>query len=120
MHLYPRTAAVERQADAGIAARRLDNGAALFQDAFLLGPIDHRNADAVLYRIARVQALHLRQDRRLYLVLLCNIIDPDDRRIPDQAQNILVKFHYLGFRLLPTTPTDYNHLLSRSLSRMTF
>ena len=65
----------KRKADARIAARRLDDRAAFFENAFFLGPVDHRNADAVLDRITRVQALHLGKDLRLDLVLFCDVVD---------------------------------------------
>ena len=95
-HKYALIAAYGRdqcETDAGVARCRLDDRAALFQDALALGPVDHRDADAVLDRISGVQTLHLGVDRRLDLELLCNIVDPYERRFADQSENVVIKFH---------------------------
>ena len=68
---------------------------AFLENAFLFGPIDHRNADTVLNGIARVQALHLRVNLRFYLVLFCYVVDPDKRCLADQGQYVLVIIHSL-------------------------
>jgi hypothetical protein len=51
-----------RQADAGVARGRLDDGATGFQQAARLGVLDHGQRDAVLDRTARVGALGLDPD----------------------------------------------------------
>ena len=53
----------ERERDAGVAARGLDDRGAAGLDAALgLGGLDHRHADAVLDRAARVEHLELGED----------------------------------------------------------
>src|SRR3546814_2121514 len=51
-----------READAGVARRRLDDGAAGLQAAVALGRLDHREADAILDRAARIAAFGLYPD----------------------------------------------------------
>ena len=52
----------QRERDAGVAARRLEQLAARLQLARRLGGVDHRLRDAVLDRAGRVLALELRVD----------------------------------------------------------
>ena len=54
----------DREADAGVAARGLDDHAARLQLAPPLGALDDREADAVLDRAARVEVLGLAVERR--------------------------------------------------------
>ena len=54
----------DREADARVARRRLDDRAARLQRARLLGGVDHAHGDPVLHRAARVQVLDLREHRR--------------------------------------------------------
>ena len=77
----------EREADAGVAARRLDERAARLQDAGLLRRLDHRERDAVLHGPARVEVLDLDDHLRGALVELA---DADERRIADQFGNVFV------------------------------
>src|SRR5205085_2221127 len=53
------------QADAGVAAGRLDDHRVLLDLAGLLASRDHRLADAVLDRPERVEVFELADDRRL-------------------------------------------------------
>src|SRR4029079_13156745 len=53
------------QTHTGVAARRLDDRPAGLEQALALGVLDHAQTDAVLYRAAWVEVLHLRDDRRL-------------------------------------------------------
>ena len=53
------------QAVAGVAARRLDDGAARLEQPGPLGGLDHGQPDAVLDRAAGVEHLELGQDERL-------------------------------------------------------
>ena len=55
------------QAVAGVAGGRLDDRAARLEQAGALGRLDHRQADAVLDRAARVEHLELGQEERLAL-----------------------------------------------------
>ena len=55
------------EADAGVAAGRLDDGAAGLQRPGLLGGRDHLHRDAVLDRAARVEVLDLGQDQRRHV-----------------------------------------------------
>ena len=57
----------DRQAVAGVAARGLDDRAARLEQAVALGRLDHRQADAVLDRAARVEHLELGEEQRLAL-----------------------------------------------------
>ena len=66
-----------RQADAGVAAGRLDDRAAGFQLARFLGVLDHRQRDAVLDRPAGIGAFGL--DPHLALAAE-QAVDPDARR----------------------------------------
>lgn len=55
----------DRQADARVAARRLDDRAAGLQLTALFGGLDHAQGDPVLDRPAGVEVLDLGQNRRL-------------------------------------------------------
>ena len=52
----------ERERDAGVAAGRLDDDGVLFEDAALLGVLDHRHADAVLDAAERIEKFALEQN----------------------------------------------------------
>ena len=80
------------QAVAGVAGRRLDDGAARLEQALALGRLDHRQADAVLDRAARVEHLELGQEERLALgrtQVAGDPADPDERRVADQVEDRL-------------------------------
>ena len=53
----------DRQADAGVAGGRLDDGAARAQAAVAFGGLDHADADAILDRAARVEVFELGDNR---------------------------------------------------------
>jgi hypothetical protein len=53
-----------RQADTGVARRRLDDRAARLQRPVRLGGFDHPQRDPVLHRAARVEVLHLGEHQR--------------------------------------------------------
>ena len=57
----------DREAVAGVAAGRLDDGPARLEEAGALGGLDHRQADAVLDRAAGVEHLQLGEQERLAL-----------------------------------------------------
>ena len=73
----------QRQADAGIAGRALDDRAARLQRAALLRILDDRQRRAVLDRAAGIHELGLAQD--LAAGRLRGAAQPDQRRIADRA-----------------------------------
>ena len=77
----------ERQTDAGVPARRLDDDAARLERSAALRLLDHRQADAVLHRAAGVRLLHLRPDRRTRAVP--QRAQPDERRVPDELEDVV-------------------------------
>jgi len=54
----------QRQADAGVAAGRFDDGAAGFQIAHAFGAVNHGLADAVFDAAAGIQRFNFRQHQR--------------------------------------------------------
>ena len=75
-----------RQADAGVARGRLDDRAARPEDAAALGVLDHREADAVLDRAARVRPLGLHPHVDLRAVGV-QAVDADVRGVPDGLED---------------------------------
>ena len=103
------------QAVTGVAGCRLDDRAAGLEEAGPLGCLDHRQADPILDRTARVQHLQLGQQERLTVgraKVPREPADPDERRAPDQIQNGLRVLHRgedtvsdgLGPRLVAVRP----------------
>jgi hypothetical protein len=45
------------------------------------------------HRITRIQALHLGQYLCLYLSLFGDVVNLNERRVSDQAEDIVVKIH---------------------------
>ena len=92
----------------GVARGRLDDRAARLEQAGALGGLDHRQADAVLDRAARVEHLELGQEERLAIgrpEVAGEPADPDERRAADQVQDRLRVLHRArGYRaaLRPT------------------
>jgi hypothetical protein len=70
----------ERDADAGVAARRLDQGVAGLDAAALLGVLDHALADAVLHGTAGVVVLALGEEVAREAVLLLELVAPGEER----------------------------------------
>ena len=72
----------ERDADAGVAGRALDDSAAFLKDAAPLGVVDHGASDAVLDAAARIRKLQLRVELRA----LGNVetADPHQRGVADE------------------------------------
>ena len=93
-----------RQAEAGIAGGRLDDGAAGRQPAVALGGLDHRQRDAVLDRAAGILAFELEEQPAGAGVELGEL---DDRRLADQVEHggnrLAQVFHRrsLGFLAAP-------------------
>src|SRR5690606_6915279 len=74
----------DRQADAGIAARRLNDGLPRFEQAAPFRIFDNVEREPVLDRTCRVEELGLDVDRG---VLDAQIIDPDRWRVPDRIKD---------------------------------
>ena len=86
----------DREAVAGVAAGGLDDRAAGLQEARPLGGLDHRQADPVLDRAARIEHLELREQQRLALEraqVAHDPRDPDERGPTDQVQDRLGVLH---------------------------
>ena len=78
----------ERQGDARVAAGRLNDVRVGRELARLLGRLDHRPANAVLYAAARVEELQLRQHRRA--ARRHDAVELDQRRVVRGANNIAI------------------------------
>ena len=78
----------ERQADAGVAAGRLDDRRVRFDLPGFLGGIDHRHADAVLDRPERIEVLELGRHCRLGIAL-CTL-HFHERRVPNALREVIV------------------------------
>jgi hypothetical protein len=74
----------DREADAGVARRRLDDRPARLELPVALGGLDQRQADPVLEGSAGVQVLELDQD--VPLDLAADLREPDDRRLAHQVE----------------------------------
>ena len=79
------------QADAGVAGRRLDDGAAGLERAGGLGGLDHPQRDAVLHRPAGVQVLDLGQHRGGDA--LGDVVELDERRVADEVGDVFGVLH---------------------------
>ena len=72
----------ERDADAGVAGRALDDGSAFLQGASPLGVVDHGASDAVLHAAARVREFQLRVELRAFGNV--ETTDPHQRSVADE------------------------------------
>ena len=77
----------QREADAGVAARRLHDRASRQQLPRARGFLDHGHADAVLHRPAGIRLLHLGPDGRARLG--SDAADLDQRSVPDELEHAL-------------------------------
>ena len=73
----------ERKPHARVARSRFDNRPAGFKLAIALSRFDHRHADAILDRIARIEIFHLGENRRLQI--FGDAVELDERRVPHQS-----------------------------------
>ncbi len=80
-----------RQRDAGVAAGRLDDGAAGLQAAVGLGRVDDGRTDAVLHRVRRVVELQLHRDGRAEP--LREAVDPYERGVADGFGDVAENGH---------------------------
>ena len=86
-----------REAHAGVAAGRLDDGPARLDEPVALGGLHHRQRDAVLHRAAGVEVLHL--DQHLRRQPGGHAAEPDERRVADEVDEGVADLHGTG---LPT------------------
>mmetsp|Transcript_37917 Transcript_37917/g.118859 ORF Transcript_37917/g.118859 Transcript_37917/m.118859 type:complete len:480 (-) Transcript_37917:314-1753(-) len=77
----------EREADARVPARRLDERVAGLDAALLLGVLHHALADAVLDGAARVEELALEQQLALDALIARDAVAAHQRRVPDGAEH---------------------------------
>ncbi|CAM5647137.1 hypothetical protein SHIRM173S_03788 [Streptomyces hirsutus] len=89
--LVPLLLGHDGQADTGVAAGRLDDGAARLQLSALLRRLDHAQGDAVLHRATGVEVLHLGQDGRPDAV--GDVVEPHERGVADEADHRVVELH---------------------------
>ena len=75
------------EADAGVAARRLDDGLAGAERAVALGRLDDGERQPVLDRAHRVEGLELGVERR---VGRCQRVQADDGRVADGGEDVRV------------------------------
>ncbi len=83
----------EREPDAGVAARRLDDGAARLQQPVALGGLDHAQRDAVLDRASGVEVLDLREDRAAHPRVLDDGAELDEGGVADEVRDVLCILH---------------------------
>ena len=81
----------QREPDAGVAAGRLDDGAAGLQGAGPLGLFDHGQRDPVLHRPAGVQVFHLGDHLRSQV--RGHPGQPDERGVADHVDQRVVNLH---------------------------
>ena len=89
----------QRQPNTCVAARRLNDCGARLQSPILLGRLDHRQSNTILYAAAGIEVLHLRQNTGTSLIE--PVGDFNKRRGSNLLQNILYHIHALRFSLLP-------------------
>ena len=80
-----------READAGVAGRAIDHGAARGERAAALGILDQAARGAILDRAARVHELGLAED--VATGLAAERLEPDQRRIADRVDESLPEVH---------------------------
>ena len=77
----------ERQRNAGVAARRLDDDSVLGQRAALFGILDHRHANAILHAGERVEEFALEQHGGVDA--LGDLVEPHQRRASNGLHNVI-------------------------------
>jgi len=80
-----------READSGVAAGRLDDGAARLEQPASLRIFDHAQADPVFDRAAGIQVLELPDDR--WLEPSPDARESDQRRVADDGEDVRGEIH---------------------------
>src|SRR6185312_5196084 len=93
-----------RESDAGVAAGRLDDGAARLEAALGLRVLDDGQTDAVLHRAARVLVLGLGVDRCTDAAAQPS--QADERGPPDRVEHRVVGREVLGLHTPTFSPAD--------------
>ena len=85
----------QREADAGVAAGRLDDGAPGLEQALALGRIDHADGDAVLHGPAGIDVLDLGEHLGAALGndARGDPAQPHERRVADEVEDGVVYLH---------------------------
>jgi len=86
----------EREGDARVAARRLDQHRVLVDAPALQGIVDHGEADAVLDARERVEELELEQYLGLRPVGGRRPVQADERRVADRLRDVVVYLGHMG------------------------
>src|SRR5208337_2533821 len=110
-----------RQRGAGVAAGRLDDGAAVLEPA-RLGVLDHVDGDPILVAPARVQVLAL--DVNLALEPLRDPVEPDDGGVSDGLGDVAESASHHGRTSYPppartTRHASWKHERGRAARRVT-
>ena len=79
----------DRQPDAGVAARPLDDRPAGLESPFALRLLDDRTTNAILDRTAGIEDLRLRVDRRAHATR--HSVKADERRPSDRSEHVVVR-----------------------------
>ena len=95
------------KADAGVAARRLDDDSARLQQAALLGIVQHGTGDAVLYTARGVKIFDLGQQVCLQAARRGKALQLHERRVADELGNAVIDFHKTGSFRIPILPTVF-------------
>ena len=80
----------QREPEAGVAGGRLDERVARLDVAALLGLLDHRDADAVLDRAARIHEFELQEQAAWACIDMRHL---EHRRLADHVENIGIHVH---------------------------
>ena len=84
----PAAARDDREPDARVARRRLEDGVARGERTFLLRQVHHLQRDAILRGSSGVLTLELGEDPDVGI--RGQLVDPDERRVADKAEDVVV------------------------------
>ena len=106
----------QRQADAGIAGRSLDDDTAGAQEAAPLGVADDEQRRAILVRLAGIEALRLAEDGAAGR--LGRALQPDERRVADCLENGWMECHRICLLFARRLSGDFSgHKRSKARKR---